>query len=123
MTRAEEIIAAARARERARRGVRTKIRLPDALAERARACANDVGESLGDWIAGACRWGGRHVANWQTRELATRAGSEALSVRVPEGLTPGEVRACIAACCAYCEARRVTYTPQPVRRYRVTKWT
>ena len=35
---------------------------------------------------------------------------------------PGEVRACVAACCAYCEARRVAYTPQPVVRYRVAAW-
>lgn len=121
MRRAEDIIARAMARQREREGVRQKVRMPDELAERARACAADVGETLGEWVAGACRWGGVRVADWRNAELATRDGSEALSVRVPEGMTAGEVRACVAACCEYCEARRVTYTPQPVGRYLLAK--
>lgn len=122
MRQAEELIARARRRERERAGVRMKVRLPRELAERARACAAEVGDGLGEWIAGSCRWGGTRVADWIETGLATRKGSEAISLRVPEGMTASEVRRCVEVCCAWCEARRVRYEPQKTERFLVGKW-
>jgi len=102
--------------------VRMKIRMPDALAARARLCAADVGDSLGEWIAGAVRWAGPRVADWRAAGLATRADSECLTLRLPPGLTQAEIRRCVEVCCDWCEARRVPMTQQPVGRYLVGVW-
>lgn len=121
MTAGERMIRAARARQRERAGVRVKIRFPDALAARARLCADDVRETLGDWVNAACRQWARGsfagVAHPVNHGLATRDGSECITVRAPDGLTPGEVKTAVELCCAYCEARRIAYTPQVPARY------
>ena len=118
---ARELIDNALRAAAARQGVRVKVRFPRALLARANACAADVDEALGDWVNSACRsWrAGKFsgVAKPEKSKLATRSGSVPVTVRAPEGMPGAEVKAAVEACCAYCEARRIVYTPQKVGAY------
>ena len=86
-----------------------KIRIERELLSRARACADDVGASLSDWSGRALRLYRREhfagVATAETRGVATRAGSVVCSLPGDAG-EADEMRAALAACVAYCEARR-----------------
>lgn len=116
-----EMVARALRKQRERAGVRVKVRLPDSLAARARICAADVSETLGDWVNAACRQARKgvfdDVAIPQKTELATRAESECVTVRAPSGMTSSDIRDAIARGCQWAEARRIAYNPQPPKRY------
>jgi len=111
--------------QRKREGVRVKVRLPDALASRARACAADVDMPLGDWVNCACRQWRKgvfdSVANANVTELATRKESEAITVRAPKGMPAADIKTAIARGCAWCESRRIVYTPEIPARYLIEK--
>lgn len=120
-----DLIRAARAAQAARAGVRVKVRLPDALAARARECAAEIGYTLGDWVNAACR---QHrsgvfdsVAIADNAPLATRNDSEAVTVRAPDKMSAADIKTAIARACAFCEARRIVYNPQPPARYLLEK--
>lgn len=114
-----DMIAMAKAAQKAKEGVRMPVRFPPSLIARARECAADVDEPIGDWVNKACRqWqaGRLGVANAENVELATRETSEVITVKVPEGMTGAEVKTAVSACCSYCESRRIVYHPEiPIR--------
>lgn len=118
---ARDIIERALRAQEGRRGVRVKVRMPDALLARAHECARQVNETLGDWVNIACR---KHqakvrecVATNEKQELATRRDSEAVTVRAPAGMDAKEIRAAVLLACEYCESRFIPCTPQPVGEY------
>ena len=117
MRRAEEIIGRARACQRVREGVRAKVRFPDALAARARACAEEAGLKLGEWVNCACRSSSgclsNDVADCEKMEVATRTDSECLTVRAPAGMRSPDILRAVRAACAFCESRRVAFAPDP----------
>lgn len=121
MRTAREMIARAIAAQRRRAGVRVKVRLPDTLAARARACAADVDMPLGDWVNSACRQWRKgvfdSVADAKQIELATRNESEAITVRAPKGMSAADIKTAIGRGCAWCESRRIVYTPEIPARY------
>ena len=86
-----------------------KIRIERDLLNRARSCADDIGTSLSDWSGRALRLYRRGqfagVANAEMRGVATRSGSVVCSLPGDAG-EADEMRAALAACVAYCEARR-----------------
>jgi hypothetical protein len=121
-----DMIRRAHEAEHARAGVRVKVRFPDELARRARECANDIGDGLGDWVNKACRQyrAGMFasVAQPAQTELATREKSECITVRAPDGMPADEIKQAVAACVARCEARRIPCTPQHCPRYRLDRF-
>lgn len=125
MKTAVDMIAAAMAAQKAKEGVRMPVRFPPSLIARVRECAADIGETVGDWVNIACRqWRAGKlsgVVNAENSELATRETSEVITVKVPKGMTGAEVKAAVAACCAYCEARRIVYHPESVEHYILDK--
>lgn len=112
-----ELIARAKDAQKAREGTRMPVRFPDDLIARARVCAAEVDEPVGDWVNKACRqWmAGKFtsVADLEKYSLATREGSTPITVKAPFGMLASEVKRAVLACAKYCEERRVTYTPDP----------
>lgn len=113
MKTAADMIARALAAQKAKEGARMPVRFPSGLIARARECASDVDEPIGDWVNIACRqWqAGKFtgVVNAENAELATRETSEVITVKAPKGMTGAEVKAAVSACCTYCESKRVVY--------------
>jgi hypothetical protein len=118
---AAEMVARALQAQREREGVRVKVRLSDDLAARVGLCAADVGMKLGEWVNCACRnyLAGRcvSVADTEKTDLATRDKSECYTVRAPAGMAPTEIKRAVTMSVVYCEARRITYNPQPPAHY------
>jgi hypothetical protein len=123
---AADIIARARAAQRERNGIRVKVRMPDKLSDRARACAKEARvDKLGEWVCIACR---RYaagafdgVATSEKTEVATRKESECLTVRAPAGMAAKDILRAVTLACDYCERNAIPSTPQPVKRYRIKK--
>lgn len=120
---AAELIRKAHAAAREKAGVRIKVRFPNALIAKARLCAEELGDGLGEWVNGACR---RYrgvsadcVADSELTGLATREESEAITIRAPEGMTAEEIRSAVAVSVSRCEERRIPSTPQPCERFYV----
>lgn len=116
-----DLIRKAHEAARAKAGVRVKVRFPDELARRARECADNARDQLGEWVNKACRqWRSgvfTCVAESQKTELATRDKSECITIRAPAGMTAEEIKRAVSLCCAYCEQRRITYTLEIPPRY------
>ena len=125
MKTAADMIARAIALQKAKDGVRMPVRFPPALIARVRECAAEVCEPIGDWVNMACRqWQAGKLAcvvNAENTELATRETSEVITVKAPKGMTGAEIKAAVSACCQYCEARRIVYTPEIPERYLLEK--
>lgn len=119
------MIARALAAQRRRAGVRVKVRLPDTLAARARACAADVDMPLGDWVNSACRQWRKgvfdSVADANKNELATRKESESITVRAPKGMSAADIKTAITRGCTWCESRRIVYSPEVPARYLLSR--
>lgn len=118
-----DMIAQAKAAQKAKEGVRVKVRFPNALVQRARECANQVDDDLGDWVNIACR---RYlsdaitcVATLEEYKLATRGDSVPVTIKAPLGMTCAEIKSAVLYACIFCEQRAIPCTPQPCAEYKV----
>ena len=85
-----------------------KVRIEKAILERARACADDIGEPLTEWARRAMiqyRKGTfGSVAVLETAKVATRAGSTVATLPGDRS-EADEMREAICAAVEYCEAK------------------
>ena len=95
-----------------------KIRIERTLYNRARDCADAVGDPVADWIAKAIRQDAAerypHVDYCDETPVATR-GSVVARVNCPAPLTARELHGILQRACAFCEARRPRIFSTPLR--------
>ena len=109
MTASERMIRDIEKKSKERDGIRTKVRMSDALKKRAEACAKAAGCDFGEWVNLTCRKmksGAYNDVAWEPEtQNATRGESEAVWVLAPRGLNAPQIRLAVACGVTVCEPK------------------